>query len=447
MAEFAAARESSTRPGLCRLTLLWRCGSSILLAWSGVDVEGVIGRLDVPEQPTKATPQSARSERAWLVIVMVMAATCVAQAFGRFTWGVILPSARDDLLDGSNTLAGFFGTLNVTAYLLGTLAVSWAASRVTLVGLMRLGLSISTVGLGLASAAPAAPALGLALFLMGLGGAVIWIPAPRIAAGMLPPSRAGMAIGLVGSGIGIGIVFAGQMAAWLDRRSDAPDAWQTLYRVEFVFAVVVLMGTIVVLRPRGDRPAVAGGFGGFNALRTVDGWIPLTAAYASFGFAYLLVVGFLVARLEDDSGFSSSQATAMFSLVGAAAVFGGIVLGPLSDRIGRRITLTMTFTMFGVFALLILTGRQPWVAISSVGIGLMFSGVPSMITAHVVDHTDADTYGPAFSAATLAFGVMQMISPQVAGSLADALGSFTWVFVLSAVVAWIGAACSSRLPD
>jgi len=386
------------------------------------------------------------TERAWVVIVLVMASTCVAQAFGRFTWGVVLPGARDDLLDGSNTLAGFFGTLNVTAYLLGTLAVSWAASKVTLVGLVRLGLTVSTSALGLASIAPNAPVLGLALFMMGLGGAVIWIPAPRIATRMLPPNRAGMAIGLVGSGIGLGIVFVGQMAALLERRSDAADNWQAVYRIEFAFAVVVLAGTFVLLRSYGDRPALAGGFGGFDALRTVRGWVPITAAYASFGFAYILVVGFLVARLEDDSGFTSAQATAMFSLVGGAAVFGGIVLGALSDRIGRRFTLTTTFILFSCCSLLVLTGRQPWVAIAALGIGLLFSGMPSMITAHVVDHTDADTYGPAFSAATLAFGVMQMISPQIGGSLADALGSFTWVFVLSACVSWIGAAFSSRLP-
>jgi MFS family permease len=386
------------------------------------------------------------SERAWVVIVLVMASTCVAQAFGRFTWGVVLPGARDDLLGGSNTLAGFFGTLNVTAYLLGTLAVSWAASKLTLVGLVRLGLMISTSGLAVASLATNAALLGMALFMMGLGGAVIWIPAPRIAARMLRPDRAGMAIGLIGSGIGIGIVLAGQTAALLDRRSDTDDAWQTLYRIEFSAAVIVLVGAFVVLRSRGDRPSLAGGFGGFGALRTVRGWIPVTAAYACFGFAYILVLGFLVARLEDDSGFSSGQATAMFSLVGAGAAFGGILLGPLSDRIGRRVTLTMSFGLFGSCALLVLTGRQPWVAVASAGIGLMFSGMPAMITAHIVENTDANTYGPAFSAATLAFGVTQMVSPQVGGMLADALGSFTWVFALSALIAFLGAAFSTRLP-
>jgi MFS family permease len=391
-------------------------------------------------------PAGGRAERAWLVIGLVMAAACVAQAFGRFTWGVVLPGARDDMLGGSNTLAGFFGTLNVTAYLVGTLAVSWAASKFSLVRLMRIGLSISTAALALAAFAPNAPVLGLALFAMGLGGAVIWIPSPAISARALPPRRAGMAVGLVGSGIGLGLVFAGQLSAFLDRRSDADDLWQTVYRIELGIAVVVLIGAFTLLRSRGDRPSLSGGFGGIAALKTIRGWIPLTLCYATFGFAYILVLAFLVARLEDDSGFSPGAATAMFSLVGVGSVFGGTTLGPLSDRIGRRATLTASYTIFAGCGLLVLTGSQPWVAIAASGVGLMFSGMPALIIAHVVDHTDADNYGPAFSAATLAFGVTQMVSPQIGGAIADALGSFTWVFVLSAVVALAGAVAASRLP-
>ena len=390
---------------------------------------------------------SGRAERAWLVIVLVMSAACVAQAFGRFTWGVVLPSARDDLLGGSNTLAGFFGTLNVTAYMVGTLGVSWAASRFSLVQLMRIGLTVSTTAIAVAAFAPNGPVLGVALFAMGLGGATIWIPSPAIAARALPPHRAGMAVGLVGSGIGLGLVFAGQLSAFLDRRSSADDLWQTVYRIELAIAAVVLLGAFTLLRSRGDRPSLSGGFGGVAALRTVRGWVPLTVSYASYGFAYILVLAFLVARLEDDSGFSSGAATAMFSLVGVGSVFGGMILGPLSDRIGRRIALTGGFTTFGSCALLLLTGRQPWVAIASFGVGLMFSGMPALIIAYVVAHTDADNYGPAFSAATLAFGVMQMISPQIGGAIADALGSFTWVFVLSAAVSLVGATAASRLPS
>jgi predicted MFS family arabinose efflux permease len=236
------------------------------------------------------------------------------------------------------------------------------------------------------------------------------------------------------------------MAAFLDRRSNADDLWQTLYRIEFSIAIVVLIGTFLFLQSRGDRPAGAGGFGGIGALRKVRGWIPATAAYASFGFAYILVIGFLVARLTDDSGLSSGEVTAMFSIVGVATIVGGLTLGPLSDRIGRRVTLTAAFVTFGMCALLLLTGRQPWIVLASVGIGLMFSGMPALIIAHIVDNTDVETYGPAFSAATLAFGLAQMVSPLIGGALADALGSFTWVFVLSAAVSFVGAGFASRLP-
>lgn len=398
-------------------------------------------------EPRSATaePRPSIAESAWLVILLVVAATCVAQAFGRFTWGVVLPDARDDILGGSNTLAGFFATLNVAAYFVGTMAVSWMASRLTLVRLLRIGLLLSTGALGLASVAPSGPVLGVALTVMGLGGALIWIPSPAIVARVLPPGRTGLAVGFMGSGIGLGIVFSGQLASYLDSRSDGGQIWQTMYRIEFAIAVVVLFGTFAFLRSVGDRPSAAGGFGGVSALKTVPSWIAATIAYAAFGFAYILVIGFLVARLKDDSGFSSAEAATMFSIMGGATVLGGLTLGPLSDRIGRRITTVSSFVVFALCTLLALTGKQPWVAIAAFGIGLMFSGMPALIIAHIVDNTTADTYGPAFSAATLAFGITQMISPQIGGALADALGSFTWVFVLSATVSIGGAVAASRI--
>ncbi|MBT5141027.1 MAG: hypothetical protein HOM37_18405, partial [Acidimicrobiaceae bacterium] len=100
---------------------------------------------DSPDVEARTVDHGAGlAERVWLVIGLVMATACIAQAFGRFTWGVVLPGARDDLLDGSNTMAGLFGTLNVAAYMVGTFAVAWMASRVTLVGLIRIGMVLST---------------------------------------------------------------------------------------------------------------------------------------------------------------------------------------------------------------------------------------------------------------------------------------------------------------
>ena len=397
-----------------------------------------------------------------LVLALVMAGACVAQSFGRFTYGVILPAVRDDLL-GSNRLAGLLGTVNVAAYLAGAIAVAAASARLGLVGLVRTGLCLSTSGLLLASFAPNALVLGVALALMGLGGAAIWIPSPRLAAAALPPARRGLAAGFVGMGIGIGIVFAGQLSDVL-RHGQGDESWRDVYLVEGLIAVAVLVLTFALLRHREPEPApapqppatpadspaaaenVSRGFGGLAMLRRINGWKALTSAYAVYGFMYLLVFAFLVARLEDDAGFSADRASSMFAIAGAAAILGGIVLGPLSDVIGRKATIIGAFVTFGVCAALILTGEQPWVAIGAGGVGLAFSGLPTVIAAYVVDATDAATYGPAYSAATLAFGAAQMAAPQVGGLIADWWGSFTPVFLLSIALAVVGAAISSRLP-
>ena len=400
------------------------------------------------------TPGVGAPGRAVLVLALVMAAAGVAQAFGRFTYGALLPSVRDDVLGGSNSAAGLLGTVNVTAYLVGTIIVATLSTRLSLTTLIRSGLCLSTAGLLAASTTSSGPLLAFALVAMGLGGAAIWIPSPRIASLVLPPQRRGLAAGLVGMGIGIGIVFAGQLAE-AARHGSGDSSWHFVYRVEGFIGLVVLVASLLFLRlPRAAAPpagvgtttATATGFAGIGALRTVRGWVPLTIAYAAFGFMYLLVFAFLVARLEDDSGFSADQASTMFSLIGASSVVGGIVLGPLSDRVGRRATMSGAFTLFAIATLLIIPGEQPLVAIGAIGVGFAFSGLPSVIAAFMVDGTNHHTYAPAYSAATLSFGLAQMAAPQVGGTIADIAGSFTPVFLLSAATAVFGAIVSTRLP-
>ena len=161
---------------------------------------------------------------------------------------------------------------------------------------------------------------------------------------------------------------------------------------------------------------------------------------------YLLILAFLSTRLEDDNGWTSSRASLAFTLVGVAMMFGGPIFITLASRIGSRLGLAVAFSSWAFVVLLILPG---WFAVTlpaSVAVGLLFAGIPSMITLYVVQNTTAEDYGPSFAATTLAFGVAQMISPQAGGILADITGSFTIVFILSAALAGTGLAAALRLP-
>jgi MFS family permease len=83
---------------------------------------------------------------------------------------------------------------------------------------------------------------------------------------------------------------------------------------------------------------------------------------------------------------------------------------------------------------------------ASVGLGLLFAGIPGNVTFYFVENTTVEDYGPSFAAGTLAFGVAQMLAPQVGGLIADISGSFTPVFLLSAGFALTGTVASLRLP-
>ncbi len=383
----------------------------------------------------------------WTAVALVAAGAIVAQAFGRFTYGVLLPAIRNDL-DHSNTVAGLLGTLNVTAYLLGTIAVASASSRIRLLPIFRLGFAFSLSGLALAVVSPNAAVLGIALFVMGIGGAFIWIPSPGIASSAVPGENRGVAVGSIGAGIGLGIVFAGQLSRVLrDRSGDS--AWREVYLVELSIGICVVALVLLLLRHRQD--GVAGTTGadlvGLSVLRTMPGWIPLTASYSAYGFSYLLAISFLTSRLEDDAGYSEGLAATMFGVVGIGTVFGGLTLGLLADRFGERVTMTIGFTAFAAAIGAILTGVIALVALGALGLGLMFGGLAAVTASYVVRNTTPERFGPSYAAATFAFGVSQMLSPQVGGLLADVTGSFTIVFALSAGFALCGAIASSRLPD
>jgi predicted MFS family arabinose efflux permease len=381
--------------------------------------------------------------RGWGVVLLVALGAAVAQAFGRFTYSVLLPAVRDDL-GVSNTVAGLLGTANVGAYLAGTLLIVRATATVRLMTIMRIGFALSLTGLALAGLAPNGFVLTLALVVMGLGGACIWIPSPAIAAAAVLPARRGMAVGMIGAGVGTGIVFAGRLSEDLRARWGV-EAWQDVYRIEAVIGLVLVLAILALLRP--DTEAVPSRTGsGLAVLRTMRGWVPLTLAYAAFGFSYLLAITYLTARLEDDAGYSDSRAAGVFAAVGLATVVGGIALGAVADRIGPRPSLVAGFALFAAGTAGVLTGQTAAVLAGGVAIGMMFGGLPSVIATYIVQASDHVSYGPRYAVATLAFGIAQVTSPQVGGLLADVTGSFTMVFLLSGAVALLGALASWMLP-
>lgn len=396
-------------------------------------------------EPQRLAQTKSFRVNGWIVVSLICVSASVGHAFGRFSYGALLPAVRDDL-GISNTLAGFIGGANVGAYLVGTLCVSWLAGRYRLLGIMRVGMVLAVVGLYGASFSSSAEMLGLSLCITGVGGALLWIPAPVIAADAIPANKRPLAVGLMGSGIGFGILFVSTVSGRL-RDSMGDAAWAQAYQVQFYIGVVVMVFVLLLVWHQQAKPAGGGGVGGFSALQRMRGWFPLTLAYGCFGFMYLLFLGFLTTRLEDDSGWTSVDASMAFSIMGVAMIFGGPLLTTLAQRFGVRFMLSLAFGLWPLFTVIVLSGIALPVWFGCMGIGFLFSSLPSLITLYVVENTTAEDYGASFAAATLVFGVAQTISPPIGGWIADMTGSFIMVFLLSAITSLIGLAAVLRLPS
>ena len=396
------------------------------------------------ENPQTDDAKSRSPFSGWAVVLLVALAAAVGHAFGRFSYGVLLPAVRDDM-GITNALAGSIGAANVSAYLLGTIVVAWATSRYRLANVMRLGLVLVTIGLFMASLATGPWSLSAGLFLTGMGGAFLWIPSPVIAADALPTEQRHLAVGWLGSGVGLGIMFSSVVTGML-RSSEGDSSWSSVYQIQFGVGLILLALVLIFVRHQQEAPSGGAGIGGFAALQRMPGWLPLILAYSTFGFINLLVVGFLTTRLEDDSGWSTGDAAFAFSLMGLAMIFGGPIFAAFAKRIGIRLTLAMAFGFWPILLGVVMLGLSMPVLLACLGLGLLFSAFPILITLYVVENTTPEDYGPSFSAATLAFGITQIISPPVGGLIADMTGSFTIVFLLAALMGVLGLMASLRLP-
>jgi MFS family permease len=394
-------------------------------------------------RPYRARPagQGSPDQGPRVLLPILVLAAGVAQGFGRFGYALLLPSVNADLVH-SYAVAGLLGTLNLTAYLGGTLLVSLTAGRLAPAMSVRLGLLLTTAGVSVLALAPSVPVLVVGMVLAGFGGAMIWVPAPGIAGSAVHVSRRGLAIGLTGSGVGLGVIASSALTALVHAVAGS-GSWRPVWAIEAVLSALVAVAAARWLRP----PAVpVTGPVRISALRAVPGWIGSTLSYGGYGLAIAIFMTFLVTAYEDDAGFGPGHASGVFALTGVCITAGGILLGRWSDSVGRRAAMTWAYVGMTGAILLVPVGAEPWAVVSAVVFGLAMSGAPAVLAAHLADWLDPRRFAAAFGAVTLVFGLAQLVGPQLGGWIAERTGSFTTAFLVAAAASFGAAVASATLP-
>ena len=219
------------------------------------------------------------------------------------------------------------------------------------------------------------------------------------------------------------------------------------------------------LQPDGDRAAP----GDTAARRTTNVVDPEWAAvdwtlgramatsrfwWAALGYFCALFAWYAVqvhqTKYLQEIGFSQILAAWALGFVSLAGIPGGIMLGHVSDRIGREWVWTIGSLGFGscylILLLLQLTPTQPLLWLMILAQGFLGYGLTSVLGAIPAELFQGRHYGTIFGTVMLAAVAGGAVGPWVTGLLHDATGNYTAAFwlgvaasVVSALAIWLAA--------
>ncbi|MDH3413734.1 MAG: MFS transporter, partial [Gammaproteobacteria bacterium] len=270
-----------------------------------------------------------------------------------------------------------------------------------------------------------------------------WVPAVVLVQRQFM-DRLGFSLGIVSSGIGLGMLFVVPLCQLLIESLGWRAAWQILGAICAGWIVPVAW---FLLRDEAPRPVVAPPARAPNAkgaaaqemtlgeaLRTQPFWLVLGAFF--FGNVcsqtlHVHQVAFLV-----DHGMAAMAAASVVGVVGVASVFGKSGGGWLSDRFEREVIYVIGIAILvGAVGALALVGAAPsrWGAyVYAALLGVGYSATASLIPAMVSDRFRGSRFGLILGMGLLGSALGSAFGPWMAGRLFDMTSSYAIPFVIAA---------------
>ncbi len=268
--------------------------------------------------------------------------------------------------------------------------------------------------------------------------------------------KRGMALGVTVAGIGIGTMAMAPCAQFLISRLE----WRTSY---ILIAVVLLAIGLPISRlmrldpaekglsPDGVR-VMSGEGGSQNPLVPLD--FVLSQAIKTKGFWLLLVmfavlncaVQMLMVHLKahvTGFGISPMVAATLIGLIGIGSTVGRVIMGYVSDRIGRRKSFFIAYLLLAIMMLWLLEAREPWsLYVFSALFGFFYGSCVPLFPAITADWFGTRYHGAVFGAILLAPGAGGAAGSLLGGYVSDITGSYDVAIIIAAVALLLGAVCS-----
>jgi MFS family permease len=374
-----------------------------------------------------------------LILIACFLTVFIAYAI-RYGYGILLPKMLVSL-DITKTDAGIIYSSFFIAYTVGSPLCGIISDRYGSRWLLTSFVIALGVGAFLMSYASSILQASLFFTLAGIGAAACWAPVVSLAQRWTRPEHRGKTLSLIDVGSALGMVATGAIVPVIVRAYDWRAGWMSLG----VLCIAVGVLNFLVVKNQPSVPdakmpnmvtsAKPAGFPISKLLGNSKFWL-FGIAYLFTGFSILIPFTFLSTYAVQELSLSYEVAATLLTVIGIGAIVSKLTIGPLSDKIGRLKIIFLCCLMIGLGNL-----------------GMAFSNVVALFTATVVfslgdavwamyaaaasDYFSRESSGTIVGLWTVFLGVGSVLSPVVAGWLADTTGTLTWSFGLGAAAALV----------
>ena len=380
------------------------------------------------------------------VLAVLVAGFCtVFTAFAiRYSYGVLLPEMLPSLAI-SKTEAGVIFTSYFIAYTISSPVLGLLADRYNIRVLLTLFPVILGVGTFLMAYSSSPVNASLFFALVGIGSSACWAPVIAMSQRWVSDKRRGMTLAFIDVGSSLGIVGSSAAVPLIVVAYSWRMGWMSLSTLAFLLAGInfLLVRSHPAEKSSLHHPKPGRHTGELitvtytRLLRDSRFWF-IGLAYLFTGFSILIPFTFLSTYAVQELTLPYETAARLITVIGITATVGKLVLGSLSDTVGR-IRILMLCAVLIAAGSLGMAYNQGFLTLTlfTAIFGLGYGTVWSMYAAAASDYFSKNSTGSIVGLWTFLMGIGSILSPTIAGWIADTTGTLTWSFILSAAGAVI----------
>jgi MFS family permease len=388
-----------------------------------------------------------RPHYGWIIVAASFFVTTITSASG-YTFGVFLPPWRETFGWSAAAVSGAYSVCILFYTGLGVVA-GWGVDKYGPKGTTITGGLFLVSGLLLTSQVNALWQLYVTYGLIGIGMSSTYSPLMTTASRWFT-KRKGLALGAIGSGISAGPLIMAPVATYIILN----HGWRFCFQVMGCTAGLTIVAALMLKRGPEARSMFRTGEGDIRSVSDPQPKIgsptsestefslreaASTKAYWMLGGAFMMVGTGLQMVLVHIVSYSQIQgaspliAATVLSFITGSSIAGRIIMGMVSDRIGRKTTLIICVFLEGSMLMWLIWASSSWMLfVFAAFFGFGYGGHGTQFPALTGEIFGLTHMGAILGAVVFFWGMGSALGSTMAGYIFDMTGSYRGAFMTGA---------------